>query len=192
MVYPIYVYGSTVLRKKASEISSDYPGLGQLINDMFETLKVSDGVGLAAPQVGLPIRLFIVDGTEIEQSEDEPKEDLNKFKKAFINPSITRLWGEVRTYNEGCLSVPNLREDVDRLENVRIEFYDEDFNFHVGEFNGIISRIIQHEYDHLEGVLFVDRINPLKKRLINSKLNAISKGKVDISYKIKIPLKQRI
>ena len=187
MIYPIYVYGSTVLRKKTIEITKDYPGLEQLVQDMFETMISSDGVGLAAPQIGLPIRIFVVDGTEVKQDEDEPQEDLSKFKMAFINPKITRLWGEKWTYNEGCLSVPTLREDVERPENVRIEYYDVDFNFHDETFEGVKSRIIQHEYDHLEGILFVDRINPLKKRLINGKLNSISKGKVDISYKIRIP-----
>ena len=189
MVYPIYVYGSKVLRKKTSDIPENYPGLKELIADMFETMKISDGVGLAAPQIGLPLRLFVVDGTDIEQSKNEPKEDLSAFKIAFINPKITKLWGDLWTYNEGCLSVPTLREDIVRPSGVRIEYYDENFNFHTGEFDGIKSRVIQHEYDHLEGVMFVDRINPLKKRLINGKLNAISKGKVDITYKIKTPVK---
>jgi peptide deformylase len=187
MIYPIFVYGSSVLRKGTREITKDYPGLEQLVQDMFETMKVSDGVGLAAPQIGLPIRLFVVDGTDIEQDEDEKKEDLSAFKIAFINPKITKLWGKKWTYNEGCLSVPTLREDVERPEKVQIEYYDVNFNFHKEEFDGVKSRIIQHEYDHLEGILFVDRINPLKKRLVNGKLNAISKGKVDIKYKIKIP-----
>lgn len=187
MVYPIYVYGSTVLRKKTSEIPESYPGLKQLIQDMFETMKVSDGVGLAAPQIGLPLRLFVVDGTDVKQDKDKTKEDLSTFKIAFINPKITRQWGDPCTYNEGCLSVPTLREEVVRPSNVRIEYYDENFNLHTEEFDGLKSRIIQHEYDHLEGIIFVDRINPLKKRLLNGKLNAISKGKVDIDYKIKIP-----
>ena len=187
MIYPIYVYGSTVLRKKAVEIAKDYSGLEQLVQDMFETMKTSDGVGLAAPQIGLPIRLFVVDGTDIKQDENEPEEDLSTFKIAFINPKITKLWGKKWTYNEGCLSVPTLREDVERPERVRIEYYDVNFNFHNEEFEGVKSRVIQHEYDHLEGILFVDRINPLRKRLINGKLNAISKGKVDINYKIRIP-----
>ena len=187
MIYPIYVYGSTVLRKKAIKITKDYPGLEQLVQDMFETMISSDGVGLAAPQIGLPIRIFVVDGTQIKQDEDEPAEDLSTFKMAFINPTITKLWGKKWTYNEGCLSVPTLREDVERPEKARIEYYDVNFNFHDEIFEGVKSRIIQHEYDHLEGILFVDRINPLKKRLINGKLNSISKGKVDISYKIRIP-----
>ncbi len=189
MTYPIYIYGSSVLRKKTKEITKDYPGLEQLIQDMFETMKISDGVGLAAPQIGLSIRLFVVDGTDIKQDEDETKEDLSSFKIAFINPKITKLWGKKWTYNEGCLSVPTLREDVERPEKVQIEYYDLNFNFHKEEFDGVKSRVIQHEYDHLEGILFVDRINPLKKRLVHGKLNAISKGKVDISYKIRIPVR---
>jgi peptide deformylase len=189
MIYPIYVYGTTVLRKKAKDITKNYPGLNQIILDMFETMKASDGVGLAAPQVGHSVRIIVVDGSEVDQKDDLPEEDLSSFKLALINPKITKLWGEKWSYNEGCLSVPTLREDVERPEFVRIEYYDENFEFHDEEFGGIKSRIIQHEYDHLEGILFVDRINPLRKRLINGKLNAISKGKVDIDYKIKIPAK---
>ncbi|MCB8999439.1 MAG: peptide deformylase [Bacteroidales bacterium] len=190
MIYPIYVYGTSVLRKKTKDISRDYPGLKQLIEDMFETMRFSEGVGLAAPQIGLSARLFVVDATgsgKEEEGFDEDDEDLSDFKKVFINPRITKYWGEAWTFNEGCLSIPNLREDVDRPERVRIEYYDEDFNFHDEEFDGVRARIIQHEYDHLEGILFVDKINPLRKRLISGKLNAISKGKVDIHYKIKIP-----
>ena len=189
MIYPIYVYGSTVLRKKAGEITKEYPGLKQLIQDMFETMHASDGVGLACPQLGFPIRLIVVDGTQVEKNNARPEEDLSMFKFAIINPKITEIWGENWNYNEGCLSIPTLHEDVARPESVRIEYYDENFVFHNEEFSGIKSRIIQHEYDHLEGILFIDRINPLRKRLINGKLNAISKGRVDIDYKIKISKK---
>jgi peptide deformylase len=189
MIYPIYVYGTSVLRKKTHEIKKDYPGLATLIGDMYETMKFSEGVGLAAPQIGLSIRLFVVDATgsgKEEEGFDEDDEDLSDFKKVFINPKITRYWGESWTFNEGCLSIPDLREDVVRPENVRIEYYDETFKFHDEEFDGVRARIIQHEYDHLEGIMFVDKINPLRKRLIAGKLSAISKGKVDIHYKIKI------
>lgn len=189
MIYPIYVYGTSILRKKTKEIDKDYPGLATLIEDMYETMKFSEGVGLAAPQIGLAIRLFVVDATgtgKEEEGFDENDEDLSDFKKAFINPKITRYWGEPWTFNEGCLSIPDLREDVLRPENVRIQYYDEAFNFHDEEFDGVRARIIQHEYDHLEGIMFVDKINPLRKRLIAGKLSAISKGKVDIHYKIKI------
>jgi peptide deformylase len=189
MIYPIYVYGTSVLRKKTHEIKKDYPGLATLIVDMYETMKFSEGVGLAAPQIGLSIRMFVVDATgtgKEEEGFDKDDEDLSDFKKVFINPKITRYWGESWTFNEGCLSIPDLREDVVRPENVRIEYYDESFKFHDEEFDGVRARIIQHEYDHLEGIMFVDKINPLRKRLIKGKLNAISQGKVDIHYKIKI------
>lgn len=188
MIYPIYVYGTTVLRKKTTEITKDYSGLSQLIEDMYETMKFAEGVGLAAPQIGLSIRLFVVDATGSGPEEEgmETDEDLSDFRKAFINPKITRYWGEPWTFNEGCLSIPDLREDVDRPDKVRIQYYDEGFNFHDEEFEGVRARIIQHEYDHLEGTMFVDRINPLRKRLISGKLKAISMGKVDTHYKIKI------
>jgi len=189
MIYPIYVYGTSVLRKKTSEIDQNYPELAKLIADMFETMRFSEGVGLAAPQIGLSIRLFVVDATGSGPEEEgiETEEDLSDFKKVFINPKITRYEGEPWTFNEGCLSIPDLREDVDRPEKVRIKYYDEAFKFHDEEFDGVKARIIQHEYDHLEGVLFVDKINPLRKRLVAGRLNAISLGKVDIHYKIKIP-----
>ncbi len=189
MIYPIYVYGTSILRKKTNEVDRNYPELAQLIEDMYETLKFSEGVGLAAPQIGLAIRLFVVDatGSGLEEEDIETEEDLSDFKKVFINPKITRYWGEPWTFNEGCLSIPDLREDVDRPEKVSIQYYDENFNFHEDEFEGVKARIIQHEYDHLEGILFVDKINPLRKRLIAGKLNAISLGKVDIHYKIIIP-----
>lgn len=192
MIYPIYVYGTSILRKKTSNINKDFRGLGQLIEDMYETMRFSEGVGLAAPQIGLAIRLFVIDATgtgKEEEGFDENDEDLTDFKKTFINPKITRYWGETWTFNEGCLSIPELREDVDRPEKVKIQYYDADFNFHDEEYDGVRARIIQHEYDHLEGILFVDKISPLRKRLIAGKLSAISKGKVDIHYKIKIPNK---
>jgi len=188
MIYPIYVYGTPILRKKTKEIEKSYPKLKELISDMYETMKFSEGVGLAAPQIGLAIRMFVVDATgtgKEEEGFDEDDEDLTDFKKVFINPKITKQWGEVWTFNEGCLSIPDLREDVDRPEKLRIEYYDESFNFHDEEFDGTRARIIQHEYDHLEGIMFVDKINPLRKRLIAGRLSAISKGKVDVHYKIK-------
>lgn len=191
MIYPIYVYGTTVLRKKTVDIDQNYPNLVKLIEDMFETMKFSEGVGLAAPQIGLSIRIFVVDATGSGPEEEgiETEEDLSDFKKVFINPKIMKYWGEPWTFNEGCLSIPDLREDVDRPEKIRIQYFDETFTFHDEEFEGVKARIIQHEYDHLEGVLFVDKINPLRKRLIAGRLNAISLGKVDIHYKIKIPNK---
>lgn len=192
MIYPIYVYGTTILRKKTIEIGPDYPDLQLVIANMYETMRFSEGVGLAAPQIGLSIRIFVVDATgsgKEEEGFDEDDEDLTDFKKTFINPKITRSWGEPWIFNEGCLSIPDLREDVSRPESVRIQYYDEEFKFHDEEYDGVRARIIQHEYDHLEGILFVDKINPLRKRLIAGRLNAISKGKVDTHYKIKIASK---
>lgn len=187
MLYPVYVYGSSVLRKKAKEIPEDYEGLQELIDNMFETMYHAEGIGLAAPQVGKSLRLFIVDATSIEEEDEEYAKD---FKKVFINPEIIEEEGDEWAFNEGCLSIPLIREDIIRKPQIRITYYDENWNFHDEKYDGIKARIIQHEYDHLEGILFVDKLNPLKKRLLNGKLNAISKGKVDIDYKIKFPSKK--
>lgn len=184
MIYPVYVYGTSVLRKKAREIPQDYEGLKELIDNMFETMYSAEGVGLAAPQIGKSLRLFIVDATAVEEDDEENQEE---FKKVFINPVLLEETGEEWLFNEGCLSIPLIREDVSRKPKIRIQYYDENWEFHDEIYDGVKARIIQHEYDHLEGVLFVDKINPLRKRLLNSKLNAISKGKVDIDYKIRIP-----
>jgi len=183
MIYPIYVYGTPVLRKVAEDITPDYPNLKEFIEDMWETMYFSDGLGLAAPQVGKSIRLFVIDGSPME--EDEPK--LKDFKKVFINAKITERVEEEILYNEGCLSIPLLREDVDRPIKIRMEYYDENFNFHDEWFDGMAARVIQHEYDHLEGILFVDRLAPLKKRLLKGKLNSIMKGKFKVDYKVKLP-----
>lgn len=186
MVYPIYVYGTNVLRKRAKDIEKNDENLPQLIDDMFETMKFSEGVGLAAPQIGKSLRLFVIDASEIDE---ENEEYVKGFKKAFVNPLIVERTGEKWTFNEGCLSIPHIHEDVDRPEKVRIQYYDPEWNFYDEVYEGIPARIIQHEYDHLEGILFVDRLSPLRKRLLNGKLGSISKGKVDTSYKIKIPTK---
>jgi len=183
MIYPIYVYGTPVLRKVAEDITPEYPNLKEFIEDMWETMYFSDGLGLAAPQVGKSIRLFVIDGSPME--EDEPK--LKDFKKVFINAKITERVEEEILYNEGCLSIPLLREDVDRPIKIRMEYYDENFNFHDEWFDGMAARVIQHEYDHLEGILFVDRLAPLKKRLLKGKLNSIMKGKFKVDYKVKLP-----
>jgi peptide deformylase len=182
MVYPIYVYGTTVLRKRAKEIDRNYPGLAQLISDMFETMKFSEGIGLAAPQIGLSIRLIVIDASEME---DEEEPELKEFKKVLINPEILKETGDAWVFNEGCLSLPNLREDVERQSKIRLRYFDENFNPHEEEFDGVKARIIQHEYDHLEGILFVDRINPIRKRLLNSRLKAIARGDSSIHYKIR-------
>ncbi len=182
MIQPIVVYGSPVLRLVAREIDVDYPNLKQFLDDMFETMYKADGMGLAAPQVGKSIRIFVVDGTSLE--EDEP--DMKDFKKAFINPKIIELDGESVVMNEGCLSLPKLREDVNRHNKVKIRYYDENFNLIEEEYNGLKARVIQHEYDHLEGVLFIDRIPPLRRKLLKGKLNDITKLRVDVHYKIKL------
>jgi len=186
MIYPIYVYGMPVLRKVAKDIDKDYEGLGQLIEDMYETMYSADGAGLAAPQIGLSIRIVVVDATKIEDEEDET---LQHFKKIFINPYIIEEEGELWEFNEGCLSIPNIREDVKRKPRLRLEYMDENFKKYDEYFDGYKARIIQHELDHLNGVLFTDRIAPLRKRLLNTKLKAISKGNTDIKYKIKFPRK---
>lgn len=182
MIYPVYMYGTSVLRKKAQEIDKDYKDLDIFIEGMFETMKKAEGVGLAAPQVGKSIRIFIIDASDIDHEDEEYVED---FKKVFINPVIIEESGDEWVFNEGCLSIPEIREDVSRHEKVRIQYYDQEWNFFDEEYDGIRARIIQHEYDHLEGKMFVDKVSPLRKKLLKGKLTAISKGKVDIDYKIK-------
>jgi len=179
MVYPIVIYGHPVLRKVAEDIDRDYPGLDQLIADMFETLYRSEGIGLAAPQIGKSIRLFVVDGEPL--AEDEPQ--FAGFKKAFINARITEKTGDFELMTEGCLSIPNLREEVNREARIRMTWYDEKWEFHDEVFEGYIARVIQHEYDHLDGVLFTDKVSPLRRRLLKGKLNAISKGKFEADYR---------
>lgn len=187
MVLPIYVYGMSVLRRVAQEIDEDYEGLDQLIDDMFETMRASDGVGLAAPQIGKSIRLFLIDASRMEDVEDEP--DIQSFKKIFINPYIIDEWGEKWSFSEGCLSLPNIREDVVRPSKLTIEYYDENWEFHEEEYEGVKARIIQHEYDHLDGRLFVDLINPLRRKLLTPRLNAISRGNGEADYKMIYPKK---
>ena len=182
MTYPIVVYGSPMLRKVSKEIARDYPNLQELISDMYETMQVSDGVGLAAPQIGKSLRIFVVDATPM--AEDDLS--LNGFKKVFINPKIVEQTGDKWTFTEGCLSLPNIREDVERPSYIRIQYYDENFEFHDETYDGVKARIMQHEYDHLDGVLFTDKIAPLKKKLIKGKLNDIAKGKAKANYKTKL------
>ncbi len=183
MIYPIVMYGDTVLRKKASEIEEG-TDLSQLIEDMFETMHGASGVGLAAPQIGKAIRLFVVDGSALEE---EP--GMAEFKLAFINPEIIEESGTPWLYEEGCLSIPNIRENVSRKDRVLIRYFDANWEEHEEEFTGIQARIIQHEYDHIEGKLFIDYLTPLKKRLLKGKLADISKGKVNTEYRIAAPLK---
>jgi peptide deformylase len=179
MIYPIVVYGHPILRKVAAEINKDFTDLDQLIADLFETMYYSEGLGLAAPQIGKSIRIFVIDGKPA--AEDDPT--LADFKRAFINPHITERSGEVLPMNEGCLSIPNLREEVMREAHVKINYYDENWQYHDEEFEGYKARIIQHEYDHLDGILFTDKISPLRRRLLKGKLTAISKGNFEADYK---------
>ncbi len=181
MIYPVTVFGDPILRKKAEPITSNFQDLKGFIQNMFDTMYNSDGVGLAAPQVGQAIRIFVID------SEIDDEDELPGIKKAFINPEILEKSGDEWVMNEGCLSLPEIREDVLRPETVKIKYIDEEFNEHIETYSGFTSRVIQHEYDHLEGVMFVDYLNPLRKRILKSKLSAISKGKVIPKYRIKVP-----
>ena len=183
MIYPIYAYGSAVLRQKAKEISADYEGLSVLIQDMFETMEASDGIGLAAPQIGLNIRLFIVDGRDIDDPETA------NFRQVFINPIIEEEFGEPWPYEAGCLSIPGSRGQVIRPAKVRITYRDEQFELKTEEFGGMAARIIQHEYDHIEGILFTDRLPAVKKAMVKSKLQQIADGKVGAKYKMKFAKK---
>ena len=195
MILPIIAYGDPILKKKAVDIGKDYPNLDGLIANMFETMKNAKGVGLAAPQIGLSIRLFVIDAAPYavkDKDEEETEEDkeLKTFRKIFINAQILSEEGDKWKFNEGCLSIPAIREDIERKPEVRIKYVDENFAEHNETYNGVRARIIQHEYDHIEGMLFTDRINPLRKRLLKRKLTDISKGIVDVSYKMKFPLKK--
>lgn len=183
MIYPVVVYGHPVLRKVAEDIDRDYPGLQALISDMFETMYRSEGVGLAAPQIGKPIRIFVVDGTPL--AEDEP--EMDGFKKVFINARIVEKSGAIVPMNEGCLSIPNLREEVNRESFIRIKYYDEKWNEIDEVYSGYKARVIQHEYDHLDGIMFTDKVSPLRRRLLQRKLNDISKGKFEATYNTILP-----
>jgi peptide deformylase len=188
MVIPVYVYGMSVLRRAAIEIPENSEELQELIHDMHETMRASDGVGLAGPQIGKSMRLFVVDASPMSENGKDP--ELKDFRKAFINPIILERSGDMESAEEGCLSIPGVREEVPRPAKVRVEYYDEDWNLKEEEYEGIRARIIQHEYDHLEGILFIDKINPIRRKLITSNLNNISRGKVDIDYRIIYPRKK--
>lgn len=187
MVLPITAYGHPTLRKVAKEIDKDYPGLQELIDNMFETMFATSGVGLAAPQVNLPIRLLVMDATPYAEEDEQAKD----FKKVLINPKIVEETGEEWSFNEGCLSVPDIREDVMRQPEIRIQYYDENWEFFDEKYTSVMARIIQHEYDHLEGILFVDRVSNLRKVLLKRRLLDISKGNIDIKYKMIFPLKKK-
>lgn len=190
MILPIIAYGDTVLRKVGDDIDKDYPKLKELIANMWETMYNASGVGLAAPQIGLPIRLFLVDTSPFSDDEElteEEQEQLGSFKQVFINAHIEEETGEAWTFNEGCLSIPDVREDVSRQGTIKITYQDEDFKQHNKTFDGLLARVIQHEYDHIEGVLFTDKLSSLKKRIIKGRLANISKGKINVDYRMRFP-----
>jgi peptide deformylase len=188
MILPIVAYGSPILRTVAKEISADYPNLQKLLEDMWETMYASNGVGLAAPQINRDIRLFVIDSAQIFENQDA--EDVGKYpdepgiKQVFINAHVVEFGGDNWSYNEGCLSIPKIREDVNRSETVTLEYLDENFEPQTKTFNGITGRIIQHEYDHIEGKLFIDYLKPLKRKLLKGKLDDITRGKVKVDYRM--------
>lgn len=198
MILPIVAYGDPILKREAEEIEKDFPGLKELIEDMYETMYEASGVGLAAPQIGKSIRLFIVDGSpfaedEEEDGEDDPRaEGIENFKKVFINPIIEEEQGEEWGFHEGCLSIPKIREEVFRKEEVTISYYNENWELKEETYKGYAARIIQHEYDHVDGVLFTDHLSPLKKRLLGKKLQNISKGDISVPYKMKFPAVKKV
>lgn len=180
MILPIYIYGQDVLREETQEVTPDYPNLDKLIEDMFETMYDSDGVGLAAPQVGRAIRLFVVDAEPL----GEDYEDSKGFKRVFINPEITWHSDDTEVMSEGCLSLPGISENVERPASIKIKYQDQNFETHEEELNNFNARVFQHEFDHLEATLFVDRINPMRKRMVKGKLQKLSKGIVNAHYKV--------
>lgn len=184
MIYPIVVYGDPVLKREADEIEEGSIDVIKLRDDMFETMYEASGIGLAAPQIGKSIRMFVVDGSPLEE------EGMENFKKVFINPEIVWEDGDKWNFEEGCLSIPGIREEISRYAKLRINYLDENFVEHEEEFDGMKARIIQHEYDHIDGILFTDYLSPFKKRVLKGKLNNISKGKCDADYKIKLPSKK--
>ncbi|MBV6442931.1 MAG: peptide deformylase [Haliscomenobacteraceae bacterium CHB4] len=187
MLLPIYAYGHPVLKKIAASIGPDFPDLQELIANMWETMYHAEGVGIAAPQVGVPIRLFVIDTLQIEE-DDEKKPDAEKgkgFKKVFINAQKVEETGNPWTYEEGCLSIPRIRGDVERPQTIRLRYMDENFVEHEETFTGVNARVVQHEYDHIEGILFTEKLKPLKKRLIQRKLEDIRVGKIKTDYKMK-------
>jgi peptide deformylase len=190
MILPIIAYGDPVLKKVGVDINKDYPEFDALLENMFDTMYNASGVGLAAPQIGLAIRLFIVDTAPFSDDEDfteAEQKDLREFKRVFINAKILEEEGDEWAFNEGCLSIPDVREDVFRKPKITIEYLNENFETKKESFDGLIARVIQHEYDHIEGILFTDKLSSLKKRLIKGRLNNISKGKISVEYRMRFP-----
>lgn len=191
MILPIVAYGSNILKVKATDVDTQDPQLKKLIADMWETMYEANGVGLAAPQIGISKRLFVIDASPFAQDEEFTPEEaavLKGFKNVFINPTVLDETGEEWDFTEGCLSIPNIREDVSRKEEITIRFWDEQLKEQALTLKGLAARVVQHEYDHIEGVLFTDKLSPLKKRLIKGKLNNIAKGNIDVDYKMRFPL----
>ena len=185
MILPIVAFGHPVLKKMCKNITSDYENLDSLIDNMWETMYAASGVGLAAPQIGISIRLFIVDASPFSEDKNlslEEREKLSKFKMVFINPELKATNDNLNTFNEGCLSIPEIREDVVRENEIIVDYYDQNFNKHSLKLDGLRARVVQHEYDHIQGILFTDKLSAFKKRLIKGKLNNISKGKVKADY----------
>ena len=190
MILPIVAYGDPVLRKVAVAIDATYPDLEKLIANMKETMYNASGVGLAAPQIGKAIRLFLIDASPFAEDDDLSEEErtvLKSFNRVFINPKILEEDGEEWIFNEGCLSIPDVREDVSRQPKITIEYQDENFTIHTETLEGLAARVFQHEYDHIEGILFTDKLSTLKKRIIKKKLENISKGKISADYRMRFP-----
>ena len=194
MTLPIYAYGHPILRQKTEKIDTNYPDLNSLVDSMWETMYNANGVGLAAPQIGLALRLFVVDASPFaadpELSEEEQRQ-IKNFKHVFINPTITTFHGEGVDFNEGCLSIPDIRGEVTREDGISISYYDLEFNQHELELTGLASRIVQHEYDHIEGKLFTDKLSPFKRKILKSKLLQIEKGNITVDYPMEFPTKQK-
>ena len=190
MILPIVAYGDPVLRKVADDIDKDFPRFEELVANMWDTMYNANGVGLAAPQIGLPIRLFLVDTTPFAEDEDLTEEEQNAlkgFRKVFINARIEEETGTEWAFNEGCLSIPDVREDVSRKDTITISYMDENFKSYKETYDGLLARVIQHEYDHIEGILFTDKLSSLKKRLLKGRLANISKGKIKVEYRMRFP-----
>ncbi len=190
MILPIVAYGDPVLRKVADDIDKDFPRFEELLANMWDTMYNANGVGLAAPQIGLPIRLFVVDSTPFADDEELTEEEQNAlkgFRKVFVNAKIEEETGTEWAFNEGCLSIPDIREDVSRKDTITISYMDENFKSYKETYDGLLARVIQHEYDHIEGILFTDKLSSLKKRLLKGRLANISKGKIKVEYRMRFP-----
>ena len=194
MTLPIYAYGHPILRQKTEKIDMNYPDLNSLVDSMWETMYNANGVGLAAPQIGLALRLFVVDASPFAADPELSKEEqqqIKNFKHVFINPRITTFHGEGVDFNEGCLSIPDIRGEVTREDGISISYYDLEFNQHELELTGLASRVVQHEYDHIEGKLFTDKLSPFKRKILKSKLLQIEKGNITVDYPMEFPTKQK-